>query len=35
MKVVHHEPHRQREPTAISVNRTAMGQSAAAIIRAV
>ncbi|MBT6495612.1 MAG: beta-ketoacyl-[acyl-carrier-protein] synthase family protein [Planctomycetaceae bacterium] len=35
LKVIHHEPHRQLEPTAISVNRTAMGQSAAAIIRAV
>jgi 3-oxoacyl-[acyl-carrier-protein] synthase II len=35
LRVVHHEPHAQRMPTAISVNRTAMGQSAAAIIRAI
>jgi 3-oxoacyl-[acyl-carrier-protein] synthase II len=35
LRVIHREPHKQREPTAISVNRTAMGQSAAAIIRAV
>lgn len=35
LRVIHHEPHKQRVPTAISVNRTAMGQSAAAVIRAV
>ena len=34
LNVVHHEPHRLRNFTALSVNRTAMGQSAAAIVRA-
>ncbi|MGQ0635887.1 MAG: beta-ketoacyl-[acyl-carrier-protein] synthase family protein [Planctomycetaceae bacterium] len=35
LNVIHHEPLRLRNRTALSVNRTAMGQSAAAIIRAV
>jgi len=35
INVVHDEPLRMRYPTALSVNRTAMGQSAAAVIRAV
>ncbi len=34
LNVIHHEPHRLKNLTALSVNRTAMGQSAAAIIRA-
>jgi 3-oxoacyl-[acyl-carrier-protein] synthase II len=33
LNVVHREPIHQRTGTALSVNRTAMGQSAAAIIR--
>jgi 3-oxoacyl-[acyl-carrier-protein] synthase II len=35
LNVIHHEPLRLRNRTALSVNRTAIGQSAAAIIRAV
>jgi len=35
INVVHREPFKLRTTTAISVNRTAMGQSAAAIIRAI
>lgn len=35
LNVIHHEPHRLRNFTALSVNRTAVGQSAAAVIRAV
>ncbi len=35
LNVIHHEPIRQPTSTAISVNRTAMGQSAAAIIRTI
>lgn len=34
LNIVHGEPYKLRKPTAIKVNRTAMGQSAAAIIRA-
>lgn len=34
LNVIHHEPHRLKNFTALSVNRTAMGQSAAAIVRA-
>jgi 3-oxoacyl-[acyl-carrier-protein] synthase II len=35
LNVVHGEPLRLRNRTAMSVNRTAMGQSAAAVFRAV
>lgn len=35
LNVVHDEPFRLKNPTAMTVNRTSMGQSAAAIIRAV
>lgn len=35
LRVIHHEPHWLRTSTALCVNRTAMGQSAAAIIRSV
>jgi 3-oxoacyl-[acyl-carrier-protein] synthase II len=35
LRVVHREPLDLRKKTALTVNRTAMGQSAAAIIRAV
>ena len=35
LNVVHHEPLRWRYGTALSVNRTTMGQSAAAVIRAI
>lgn len=34
LNVIHHEPHRLKSLTAMSVNRTAVGQSAAAIVRA-
>lgn len=34
LNVIHHEPYRLKNFTALSVNRTAMGQSAAAIVRA-
>lgn len=35
LNVVHDEPFRMKNPTALSVNRTRVGQSAAAVIRAV
>ena len=34
LNVIHHEPYRIKNLTALSVNRTVMGQSAAAIVRA-
>ncbi len=34
LNVIHHQPHRLRNFTAMSVNRTAVGQSVAAIVRA-